>query len=257
MNYWLIRSLLLLLLCGQLSAAPENLQQSLELEEQQMTSVVKLKKPENRLLDKPQYFANIQRQRLVDLLERTATQSQISLYAVILPDLSGEEFPANIARILSSQWLPDDQPAAVLVFLVEEKRFAIGTNALIRQKDTDMIIDQLPGKYETLLKDRTSPSAAVYEAIADFEFTLRQLTLLNHDQDAIQRLLFNFVIAVLSVFGFAVLIVAYQNSTLSLLFIKPVYFDLPPLPTRLGGRNCGGNIVASSYDTTSSNKGSK
>lgn len=211
-------------------------------------SVSNLKKPESRILDAARVLPESLENRLAKILDRAAGTHELDLYVAILPDLSGEEFPAEVANTLRSRWLNDNQPAAVLVYIEQEQRFAIGANQPLRQLDSERDIDSLPAKYEVLNNKRLTQSSAIYEAVADFDYSLRQLLQKQTDRAAMIEKIIFFLLSIIGVFLLSSLVLAFRNSALNKIFIKPVYLPKPTDCTeRLGGRNCGGNLVVSKY----------
>ena len=201
----------------------------------------------SRVVDRAGRLDDEQIGKINRTFERARENYGTSLYFATFGSLTGQEFIMDRARALSTHWLDDERPGAVLVYVHDIGRFAISGSRALLEYDGGRQVEELAGQYQQLLEQRGTTANALREAAADFEFTLRQLTQREQRRrqglQTVQRVAIGGALLLVAVVGVVVVRELHNYNHFSRKLELP-HANVSP---RLGGSRCGGNIAVVNY----------
>lgn len=202
---------------------------------------------DSRVLDRAERLDDEQIGKIDRTFERAYEKYGNSLYFATFGSLSEQEFIMDRARALSTHWLDDERPGAVLVYVHDIGRFAISGSRALLEYDRDRQIEELAENYQQLLDQRGTTANALREAAADFEFTLRQLTQREVTRrrgfQTLQSVAIGGALLLVAVVGIVVVRELHSYNH----FSRKIELPRARVSPRLGGSKCGGNIAVVNY----------
>ncbi len=205
------------------------------------------KAPATGILDAAALFDEPRRSSIEKVMDRLRKTHRVTLYLATFESLSERELPADRARVLSKAWLKDDQLGAVLVYIVNEERFALASTSALDILDRDNVLNALPKQYEQLAGIRTSAAIATREALYNLDFNIRKILDDDAQRKRVLLPLVYFGAAVGTTIVLALIVALFREIALHNFFGRKLLFPSIKKPERLGARNSGGHSATLNY----------
>lgn len=203
--------------------------------------------PTSGILDTVELLDDARQDKIAEVIKRLHKTHRVSLYLATFESLNNQELPANRADTLLKAWIDEEQLGAVLVFIVDAKRFAIAITPKLSLQDRKHLLSALPKEYESLVNRRPSIAAAVREALYNLDYSIRSFLDTNQKRNRFLRPIIYSAISLAAVLILTLVTLLLREVALHNFFGSKLVFPPVTKQERLGGRNTGGHSVTLNY----------